>query len=255
METTIPIIYPEFVVWKKDLRGISDVSQIFSKSTLKKILSTVFKLKTTEYNFELLELTPQLLTKFNELYVEHISKKKNPQFFDISAELAKKGKTHQLKIITLRQNGRILGGLIFSQSEGKLSSCYKYFPHTIELKLPTSVTYVAEYLFFNHAIMTHCKFLYHGRDRNCYGKFSQIGLARFKLQLGLQPVASKSTESRFFTDFSWNGVSEVLIFEGEEKGGNITNAKLLAYNNSTLVAHTYESILKNRLVHTTIIAP
>jgi hypothetical protein len=254
MVTKTTITYPEYIYWKKDLRTITNIDQIFSKTTFKKILSTLKKVELLGYSLSTTDLDQATLVEFNALYVNHITQKINPVVYDIVPELTDLSLVCPIKIIQLRKNGVLLGGLLFLIKKNSVSSCYKFFPANLAQKLPISITYLAEYYFFQYAIQIKVPMLLHGMDKNCYGVNSQIGLARFKLQLGLQPMVCKRSLQNPFTSFDWDGSREVLIFEGGEKVKTITHATLFLFKQTPDILKTYESILQNKLVQTTIIS-
>jgi hypothetical protein len=246
------ITYPEYIYWKKDLNDINDISQFFSPKTFKKIVSAKNKVFEQGYIFDVVDVNKTNLLAFENIYKLHINQKKNPRVFEVTDIIeGLMSKNITIKMIQVTKGEEFIGGLIFQERQNYLSTCFKYFPFEIEIKLPISITYIAEYYLFKYSLEKNCSYLKHGKDRNQYGYNSDIGLARMKLQLNLQPHVFENTTSQLFNSFDWDGKQDVLLFHGSTKDEKITNATLFLADITS--QDKYASILSNSFIHTTTI--
>jgi hypothetical protein len=246
MSTIYNIKYPEYVSWRLDLSGKKNVSDCFSTKTLKKIKATFAKLEVNKYKFIINKLDKMQLVEFEKIYREHINKKRNPVYIDILNQFTD---FTNLYILKLSLEDVMVGALIFRKNIDNLSAIYKYFPFEMESKLPISTTYLAEYKFFEHAMDQKCRYIKHGKDKNVYGVNTDIGLARFKLQIGCVPIISKGV-NMILERFDWDCESDVLIFEGID---DILIANLFLVDPDQGLSDSYKSIVTNEILKTKII--
>lgn len=254
MSKKYSISYPQLITWRTDLKPIQSVDSLFSKSTLKKIRSTCQRLMHLGYEFTIEDLTFDILNWFEIKHSDHISKKNNPHVMGIKNKVIDDlNKNKIVKTILLRYGGFFDGALFFTVNKNNISVSYKYFPLKTKDKLPISLTYIAEYMLFEYAIVNKFDHIKHGKDDNVFGVFSDIGLSRFKLQLGLKPRISSDPDNSILDEFEWDEKRDVLIFEYSLNSIEITAATLFLHDKSEENMKKYESIINNPLLSVTVI--
>ncbi|MFN3692644.1 MAG: hypothetical protein ACK4SL_00920 [Candidatus Paceibacteria bacterium] len=202
-------IGPNKVTWRKDpTTGITDQ---YGQTSAKRILKTETHSSRDGITSNITALTPALLEWFTPLYTNTISQKNSPVIFDIE-QTTKNTDQKTYHILTISEQGKQLGGLIFSITEESINIAYKIFTNQwIYSKLPAGPSLYADYLITKHAADLRKKYISHGKDRNGYGKHSSIGLALFKIALGYKPYLPKDFEALEFTESEIDGDSLYFV--------------------------------------------
>ena len=81
-------------------------------------------------------------------------------------------------------------------------------------------------------------FIFHGRDRNGYGKHSNIGLVEYKLRIGCLPFVSASPQNEMLTLDAFSGNDE-LYFMGQGPNEPLKKSVLLSSSSETVLYQTY----------------
>lgn len=230
MNKTIACVYPEQVSWKIEMSDKTDAYQAFGKKSASKIKSALARLESTTYRFQLEPVTEAYIDGFLPLYEANIASKDHPQSFDIKDAILPK--ISEYLALSLYQDQHYLGGLIFHQYPDHLATAFKVYPRNLDIDLPINITFVAEYHLYHYAIEKKLSYISHGSGKNCFGLYTAIGLAMFKLQAGNRPRFSQKKDNQILRDFSWDGQQDVLIFEGESD--YLTKAKLLLTGNNPI---------------------
>ncbi|HJN85447.1 MAG TPA: hypothetical protein QF873_03985 [Patescibacteria group bacterium] len=184
--------YKKSVCWILTIGDISTPEEHFSSKRMQKYRQSVRKLEETEYKFDVVKLTPELLKDFVVVYDDYIGSKEGGIVYPVAERIEKawsEGAVYE--IITLHKGDELIGGLLFRQTKaGALTVAYRVFPYKLDIKLSLSPAYISEYLLMKRALELGAKTIIHGRDQNAYGLNSDIGLATYKLQAGAIPYIS-----------------------------------------------------------------
>ncbi len=184
------IVFPRYLSWRVPITQ-RDPSYRFGKQTRTRIAKSTEILMSAGYSFIFEEITESYLEKFIPLYESFITSKERGTVFPVRDRVNEGTENGKSFIaLSLYKHTLYLGGLILSHDqEGTqpLSVNYKVLPHTLEEKIPISVSFVAESYLHTYAFEHGFSLITHGIDRNIYGYHSNIGLAAFKLQIGCNP--------------------------------------------------------------------
>ncbi len=253
---TIPMIYPSHITWKVPLEGVCDPYLLFSAKTRKKLKSAYSRITFAGYSIKIEPVTPKLLDQFFPLYMENVLKKSNPNIKNIQEHIQKKmdtGRVYQ-SVSLYDKDGVLKGALLFAVLGEKLSAAYKVFPTVLEeVKLPISVTYVAEYKFFERAISLGKTMILHGMDSNVYGENSAIGLALFKLNIGGVPYLSSRPQCEVRTEYTWPMQQDVLIFHMPDHRQPIAKATLFLLQDDESSREKYRPVLTHEQIDCTVV--
>jgi len=212
--------------WYKDIK--EDVLQHYSKSDRKKLEKTIRATITANVVAEFKKADEDFFAWFIPLYNETISKKSSPNLYDVrGTTVDKTDGIYYYKTLTLKQNGIIIGGCIFSCWKGRYSIAYRIYlrdwPSTI---LPASPSLYGEYLMDDYTKSHNKQILTHGLDRNLYGIHSAIGLAMFKLSAGCQAKLRIKHLEKYQIDTD-KVQTDVLVLHYPDSGEEITEATLV----------------------------
>ena len=183
------ISIPDKVSWRKIIT--SNSLDHYNKNSAKRILKTHSNSSHNNITYSISPLTPEHLEWFLPLYVQKMSTVSNPALSDIYTKTLVTN-TKNFFILILFENSEKIGGTIFSQTETDINIAYKIFENNwYKSTLPASPSLYADYLLTEYGQTTHKQLMSHGKDRNGYGKNSNIGLAIFKISLGYKPYLPK----------------------------------------------------------------
>lgn len=239
---TLPLTYPHYVAWKVNLEGIKDPYQLFHKTDQKRIEKSFRKIQMTPLEFRCEKINNEFLSAFIPIYENNIRRKKHAIIFDIAKHLQERSKVHPYQSISLYDGEKLLGGQIFSVRENSLNIAFRIFPKENEWKLPTSLSFMAEYHFYKYALKHGKKEIVHGKDRNPYGQNSDIGLAVYKLSIGVRPYVSESEKNGFQQEWKKTNDENALIFLGERNGEEIKQAVLVLKKDVRTSQKKYEEL-------------
>ncbi len=247
------IKYNSHIIWKINLSKFSQSNDVFSAKTFKKITATERKLNEMEYVFRFENVTNDLLDEFIPKYEEYISSKKNPAIHNIrSITMYNTNHDYSYQSLSLYHKEKLVGALLFTVREKRISTAFKFYPKQLEIKLPISVTMVAERILLDYAFMLKKNYLYHGVDRNCYGDNAEIGLAMTKLQVGCLPYVPTSQQYVSYTNYK-SSDHDSLVFLACQKGKLCKKA--LLYTNiidKNILREKYGALLGCSAIETTI---
>ncbi len=241
MSKSFDCTYPQYVAWRVELADKTDPYQVFGKKTAQRIRSACTRLETTNWVFSVDDVDEAYIDRFLPLYHANIATKDHPQFFNVKEKVLKSPHDTPYQAISLHNGTKYHGGFIFGLRDDCLSTAYKVFPKELDISLPINITFVAEYYFYKYALMQKKSFVYHGLGLNCFGQNASIGLAMFKLQAGAVPIVSKLAQNQILQQFEWDGVEDVLIFEGTE--GQLKKGKLFLTGKNPI--EKYSILLKH----------
>ncbi|MBT6253837.1 hypothetical protein HOI83_01230 [Candidatus Uhrbacteria bacterium] len=213
----MPKQYMRFISWNVYLDDFESADDAFSSKRVTRVRKSLENLKDSQYRFEQLELTDDLLDQFVVLYDAFMTKKEGgvvyPVKEGINANQEKGRKYHMLAL----WNGEVLeGGLIFSERKSAISVAYRVFPTSLDIATTASPAQIAEYMVVDAALKMGKARVNHGRDRNAYGINADIGLASFKMRSGAIPHISKNGNE--IVDLPETLDSDILVCVGDEPG-------------------------------------
>lgn len=205
------ITYATAHTWHKNILPIT-LDQ-FGKNDKARLTSTLKKAQEGNIEIKIQKLDEAFLDWFIPMYVQRISEKANPVVFDIHTKtLGNKRRAHRFYSMTLYEHGKAIGGTVFILRKTKISIAYRTYAYKwTESTLQASPSLYAEYAITEFARAQDKKTIIHGKDRNPYGKHSNIGLAIFKLSVGCQPKKSRQFEIQEIDTDTLD--SDTLIFE------------------------------------------
>ena len=245
-----PLLYPTYISWKVDLLAVSDVASLLGPERVRKIKKAIERLHAGAPNhlFLIEAVTPNYLDEFVPLYESHIGAKERGTVFDVRSRITEKmAKGFEYEAVSLRADGRLLGGMIYGVRPHTMSVAYRVFPLAMPLKLPISCSYIAEQLLIEKALALHKRSIIHGKDRNPYGVYSSIGLAGYKLTIGCVPYVSSFEKTTFLPLDEKLIAQPTLIFLGSAMGDKISRGLLFA-TEAELQAGVYGAVLKQSRV-------
>lgn len=255
------IQFPRYLSWKVILDQDNPSSK-FGKQTSGRITRSIPILKKAGYEFVFEEVDDAYLDKFVPLYEEFISSKERGTIFPIRERVAGWRKDgEKVNALSLYKQTKFIGGLIFSieKKTNLLSVNYKVLPHSIEEKMPISVSFVAEFYLRTYALEHGFLAIGHGTDRNIYGYHSNIGLVAFKLQIGCQPFipttrVSTGEPNQILTTIPIFD-EDMFIFLGHTHEVNITQAALISPKPEEELKKKFPILFSNTCFETKIISP
>ena len=218
----------------------SDSLDQYNKTSAKRILKTSNNCSHDNISYLILPLTHELLEWFIPLYTEKLATMSNPALSDIYTKTIVNNKK-DFFILVIFENDLKIGGAIFSQTETDINIAYKIFENNWSVStLPASPSLFADYLLTEYGRTTHKQLISHGKDRNGYGKTSNINLAIFKISLGYKPYLPKKYHLQ--TIDTENIVEDSLYFFSKENSaeleGYLFTAKDTASNWSRLNSYS-----------------
>ncbi len=246
------ITYASHHTWYK--YSLDDSLDHYGKNDRKKLRKSLEQAENKGVEFEFCPLHESFLTWFIPMYRQTIGSKKNAHIYDVQQTLTKRpDRSFGYHTLTVRDNGKIVGGCIFNDFGWYYGIAYRVFDqHWPQAALPASPAFLAELKLDLHTKQQNRKMLSHGRDRNPYGLNSAIGLCIFKLAAGCKPRTAlthevKSLETDDITE-------DCLILHRPLEGRSITEATLLC---TTETESRYQQlhVYNDRLTIHTIIRP
>lgn len=246
-------MYPHYIYWKIDLTNVKDPFDIIGPRTGKKIRKALSILDGSPFQFKIEQIDNALLDAFVPLYEDNMRSKQNGTIFPVKEKILEctaKGKTYEM--VSLYENNVFVGGMIYSVQKERISVAYKVFPKDTPLKFPVSLSFVAEYKLFERAMELKKTELLHGKDRNCYGVFSNVGLAMYKLQIGCLPHVSQSKENTFYEEHDIKPTSDTLVFLGSKNGEPIHEAILYTTKDEETAKMVYQILFSRSFLTVTI---
>jgi hypothetical protein len=221
------ITYPSHHRWMKDISAGANTG--FSGRVVKFIEKSLPLLEQNRIIAKIEPLREEFFDDFTPMYTEKIGQKNNAIVFDVKATtLEKVGVDFPYFGYSIHEDGKYVGGTIFSLRKDRVSYAYRTFEKKwFNADLPASPALIGEYMIAEFARDKGVDLLSHGKDRNPYGLNSAIGLAIFKLSVGCYP--SNVTEGSYeIRTIETGEISEdCLILEQPKRGTNITKAYLV----------------------------
>lgn len=245
----MPIHYPRYLSWKIILSKGKIVEDYFSSKTKKRIKKSFPLLSEAGYVFKKVQVDRAFLEIFLPLYEKLISQKERGTVFDVKKVVQEgweKGRDYGAFALYNKKE-ELQGALLYSIREESLSSAYRVFPNDFIVPLPIGLGYVCEFLFFEEAIAQEKSFISHGRDRNGYGRHSNIGLAEYKLRIGCLPFVSTSPQNELLTLDTFSGNDE-LYFLGQEPDEQMKQAFLLSAHSEISLRQMYPMLFEYQSV-------
>lgn len=180
---------PDKVSWRKMIT--SDTVNQYNKNGAKRIIKTSTNCARDNITYTISPLTQEHLEWFIPLYTDKLATMSNPAHSDIYTKTLATNKK-DFFILVILENTQKVGGAIFNQTETDINIAYKIFENNWSAStLPASPSLYADYLLTEYGRGIQKQLISHGKDRNGYGKTSNIGLAIFKISLGYKPYLPK----------------------------------------------------------------
>lgn len=235
------VTYPSHHRWMRD---ISDGTEIgFSGRIIKMISSSIPLLSQNNIVSTIEPLTDSFFEDFTPAYLANIGNKANALVNDVYATTL--GKTDS-KVpyfgFSLRENGKYIGGTIFSLRSDRISYAYRTFlKDWNEAKLKANPALIGEHMIATFAYGQGKTLISHGKDRNPYGRNSAIGMAGFKLSVGCRPSNVTDSTYEIHTLDTDTLTEDCLILEQPKEGTSITKAYLITTKETE---HKYLQVTK-----------
>ena len=155
-------------------------------------------------------VSEEFLDWFLPMYEGRIESKSNPNVIPIRERVAKAKRPYYALILS--EHGVNLGATIFSVTETDFSIAWRTYENDWKTaKLAANPSIYMEYISEELAIRYNCENLVHGKDTNPYGLHSSIGLAAFKLKVGVKPSIAKKYDMQTIDTESLK--NDAIIFE------------------------------------------
>ena len=252
--------YPEKITWVLDLTTIKDALELFGKKTQKKLKSSINRLKTTDYTFKIDQVDENFIKIFYPIYSKNVKQKKNPLVHDLMDKVILNPPHHfPYFAVSLYREKKLQGAVIFSDRGDFIVTAFRTFPLKIEISLPITVSYIAEYYLNAFALENGKKFIQRGSDRNLFGTNASLGLVNFKLLCAYEPHMMLKNEFekknyKITKGYTWDEKENVLIFEASEFGKKIHHAILLINPEKEAgIEEKYKTILNSTNLEVTTI--
>jgi hypothetical protein len=218
---------PSHHVWYKFIA--EDPLLQFGKNNRRKLRAALAQLSSCGISVTE-EPVEEMLSWFLPLYKERVAEKDHPLSIDITQAVVQ-NRIFPFHALCLYENGMPLGAMLYTIRNNKISIAYRTFAHTWHnAKLPASPSLLMEYMICTQAQAYGKRALTHGKDRNPYGIYSDIGLCAFKLSSGCKARLPKNYSIQTIeTD---EVTQDVLVLGLPQKGKRITRAYLLAKQDS-----------------------
>lgn len=224
------LVFPTHVAWRTTLDSAAAGIDIFGRQTRSRIRKALACIEDSPYRFVHESVDQSYLDAFVPLYMDRIGGMERGNVYDVQTTITDNMKQgREYKALSLYRGDELCGGAIYSLREKSFSVAYRIFPHTLDIDIPGNIGFVADSLVYERAIEAKKQFVLHGKDRNVFGPYSNIGLAMYKLQAGARPFVSKAEENAFHTELP-DCDSDMLIFLGKEKGEDIKECLLVTDN-------------------------
>lgn len=215
--------FPQDVLWRVDIKGLTSGLELFNGSTLKHLNKTFRLLNASEFRFVFEDADRAYIDRFAPMHRALMKERGDNYVVDFDKFFVGTHQ-HEIKALSLYQGGTYLGGMIYSVMSRSLCLFYRVLPHDIGLNLPAPLARIADVMLIDKAIALKKGVYSLGKDRNFFGITSAIGLAGYKLMGKAKPyIYSRGSMT---TEFEWNEKQDVLVFCGEQKSFS-NKAKLL----------------------------
>jgi hypothetical protein len=235
------VTYPSHHRWMRDISAGVDIG--VSGRIVKLITRSLPLLEENGVVAKIEPLHEGFFDEFTPMYIENIGKKNNAIVFDVKATtLGKADNIFPYFGYSIHENGKYIGGTIFSLRKDRVSYAYRTFEKNwFEAKLPANPALIGEHMIAEFARNQGINLLSHGKDRNPYGLNSAIGMAIFKLSVGCHP--SNVTEGSYEIHTIETGEinEDCLILEQPKEGTDITKAYLVTSRDNE---HKYLQVTK-----------
>lgn len=212
--------------WIKQIHP--DILPDFGKSAVKKITQLLAQVDDTNISYNFSPLDEDFFTWFTPQYENQVGSKKNFSGHNVIAQtLHRENKLRPYFSLTILEEDKPVGGVIFVLRKNRLSVAFRVFKNTWD-KNPTfrcSPSLFAEYLLAQHALLNNLQKLAHGVDKNPYGLHASIGLAIFKLSVGCHPEVCTNNEVAEFDTTKY--LTDTLVFEYPPDSRIIKDATLI----------------------------
>lgn len=233
------ITYADNHTWRKTMHP--DIFPDFGTSNSKKVKACLASLEANKITHEFTPLDEDFFQWFQEMYDTQIGTRKNFGGQKIvESTLHRTESKHPYFSLTLKQDGKEVGGAIFTQRKDRISLVYRAFLAKFpEHNLRATPALYAEYLLHVEALRLGLPDFAHGADKNPYGINSAIGLATFKLSVGCTARLQRQRDPHQIETESID--QDALILELPEQGEIITDAHLITTVDNL---PKYEQLLK-----------
>lgn len=247
----VSISYPKYIKWTAQLEGYIDAYQPFSRSPRKKLRRSFKNFSEQDtYRFSVEPVTEQYLKMFVPLYEEYMHNKKNGIVYSVFEKVTAQMRAGGLYFsISLYKNNELAGGFIYSINKEYISTAYKVFPREFTIgDIPSSPTYMAEWMLYNDALQRKIYTIIHGRDLNVFGKNYAIGLAAFKLQLGCVPEVSQHADNEWLSTVEYQSGDVLAIFSGDAEQDQLTHLVLLSDQEEENIRQIYQDLFTQSIL-------
>lgn len=222
---------PLKIAWRKTLTDNPIIEQIDSKRAQKQIISDTSKLTKLGIAIKIIEeLDVKTFSEWLELYKKIISAKEKGHIGIDEKYLEKKREAgKQVKGIFAYQEGKMVGGELFSEVKGVLGIGYGIGERFEELN--GGLTLLMDFEFIKYAQKHGYKEVSFGQDTNLYGTDLSTGLITYKSKLGFTPRVANKTYfvSTHFPNFG--KLSDPIMFFAEDTNNKL---KLIVIHNKEI---------------------
>jgi hypothetical protein len=240
------ISYPDAIKWSILLTGKTIQDIVLSKSFKSDCKNTLLQLSENNYLITVEAVTEKFLQEFEPHYRAMIQTKERPEVIDIRRHI-KFVKTKRLySAFVLRKNSVFVGALIFREYNNKISCAFKTFPHTLDFEYRSNLASVIDFYGIQYAIDRRLTHYVLGKDRNKYGEFADVGLARYKLAMGALPYAA---ERSVLVDFETKCELEnesLIFYSALSNDLSLTNGLIFTDFTETEIGNKYGMMYKQK---------
>ena len=205
----------------------ADALSYFTGSNRKKVQTSLPLLEAAGVTYTVAPATRAMIDQFTPLYLTTINGKENPNPHNVYEKtIGNPTAAFPYYGLELYDHGVYVGGTIFSVRPDRVSYAYRSYLRTWpQATLKANPALIAEYAVAEYALAHQLPLISHGKDRNPYGRNSNIGLAIFKLSLGYTAYLP-ATYERHTLDTD-TVTDDILVLERPAVGDRITDAFLI----------------------------
>lgn len=235
------VTYPSHHRWMRDISEGIEIG--FSGRIIKMVNSSNPLLERHNIVSKIEPLTDIFFQDFTPAYLDNIGNKANAMVSDVYAmTLGKVDSKVPYFGFSLIENGKYIGGTIFSLRDDRVSYAYRTFQKDWnEAKLKANPALIGEHMIAMFAYDLGKTLISHGKDRNPYGLNSAIGMAGFKLSVGCKPSLVPPGTYEINTLDTNTLTEDCLILELPKEGNGITKAYLVTSHENE---HKYLQVTK-----------
>ena len=246
--------YPQKISWRIDISNYKDSLNPFSDKTRKRISKAKKLLDEQGYMIRCEDLSEKLINQFVYIYNHHIGKL-GGLVHDVKEKIFN-NPPHKFpyKFFNIYHKEIYVGGLIFSDRGDHLVVAYKAIPHRLNIKIPISLSYIAETYLYKYALDNNKMYIRRGSDRNLYGIELSIGLALYKLQIGNYPILVPDKKLTIINCFDWKE-EDTLVFLAPQVGNKIDQAMMYSTKPVDELHDTYHLLFTNKNLTVNITNP